>query len=244
MSAPFDAQTLVPATVLVASLFGSMHCAAMCGPLVLAVAPTKKSAAAYHLGRLAGYAGMGALFGFLGQQLLSSTAFRYLPLLSAVLIAGLFLALGIRQLATSSMHLRLPAALARLHARALGAAARRGRQASGAAAVGLLSVLLPCGWLYSFLLSATATQNALWGAGLLVAFWAGTLPALFVGPVVFNRVVRPFRAAAPRFSGVLLILVGVATLGWRAYPALTPRAPAKAATEAAMPADCPMHHQH
>ena len=65
---------LVP--VLIASLGGSLHCAAMCGPTMAAVSrfgPEGRAGlstqAAYHLGRLTTYLALGAFGGLLGGTL-------------------------------------------------------------------------------------------------------------------------------------------------------------------------------
>src|SRR5690606_10362020 len=50
--------------------------------------------------------------------------------------------------------------------------------AARATALGLLSALLPCGWLYAFVLGAAATGSALAGALVLLTFWSGTVPIL------------------------------------------------------------------
>ncbi|HVR19134.1 MAG TPA: sulfite exporter TauE/SafE family protein, partial [Polyangiaceae bacterium] len=62
--------------ILFASVGGSLHCAAMCGPYVAAVAgagPAGRAApttvAAYHAGRLATYLALGAAGGFFGGAL-------------------------------------------------------------------------------------------------------------------------------------------------------------------------------
>ena len=61
-------------TVLVASFFGSLHCAGMCGPFVALYSGLETSPrarwtrhAAYHLGRLITYVALGAVAGALGS---------------------------------------------------------------------------------------------------------------------------------------------------------------------------------
>src|SRR5207249_4065961 len=47
-----------------------------------------------------------------------------------------------------------------------------------AIATGLLTTLIPCGWLYAFVITAAGTGNALNGAALMAVFWIGTLPMM------------------------------------------------------------------
>jgi sulfite exporter TauE/SafE len=44
--------------------------------------------------------------------------------------------------------------------------------------VGLMTGLLPCGWLYSFVLLAIVSASLIKGALVLIFFWMGTIPAL------------------------------------------------------------------
>ena len=55
--------------VLVASLVGSPHCAAMCGLIAAGAGPGAGPQSAYHLGRLAGYVALGGLAGAVGHGL-------------------------------------------------------------------------------------------------------------------------------------------------------------------------------
>ena len=207
-------------TVFIASALGSIHCASMCGPLVLVVADNRKTAVTYHLGRLLGYCSLGALFGFLGDRLLSMSAFHALPFIGTLLLAAVFVALGVRQMRGQKLHFKfnLPSCFKALYGRALRGISDGHSRCIASFLVGLLSVFLPCGWLYTFLLAATGTQDARAGAALLVAFWAGTLPALLVGPLLFQRFVRPFKTLVPRLSGALLIGAGLLTLVFRIIP--------------------------
>ena len=47
-----------------------------------------------------------------------------------------------------------------------------------ALATGLLTTLLPCGWLYAFVALAAGTASAPLGALVMLTFWIGTLPAI------------------------------------------------------------------
>ena len=60
--------------ILIASVVGSLHCAAMCGPLACLAAGRGRNGAAfgshvaYHAGRLISYAMLGAAAGAIGAQ--------------------------------------------------------------------------------------------------------------------------------------------------------------------------------
>jgi hypothetical protein len=100
--------------------------------------------------------------------------------------------------------------------RTLGALYSRAR--GNALVSGLLTALLPCGWLHVFVLGAAGTQSARAGATLLLVFWVGTLPALAATPWLVERVLRLAARRTPRLAAVLLILAGAVTVGARVAP--------------------------
>ncbi len=90
-------------TVLLISLFGSVHCAGMCGPLVaFAMGATEKQTrrarltlhAAYHGGQLVTYALMGAVCGALGAALDLGGSLVGLNRLAAILAGVMMVAAG------------------------------------------------------------------------------------------------------------------------------------------------------
>jgi uncharacterized protein len=214
-------------SVLAASLLGSLHCVGMCGGLVGFYSAGDDSAnasrwaphAAYHLTRLLAYVLLGALAGGLGSALDLFGARVGLGDLG-VFVAGLTLLfwgapLLWRRRSTSPLLSlgRGPAQRLRLTQRlegffvALAARARRRPPTWRASALGIASALLPCGWLYAFVVLAAGTGSWTAGAGLLAAFWAGTVPALVGLGVALRRLSEPMRARLPRLSAVLVLLV-------------------------------------
>lgn len=197
----------IPFAVIGASLLGSTHCVSMCGGLVLSVARTRSAWVLYHLGRLLGYLGLGSLAGFLGEKLLSTSALSIVSLVSALVLGLTFILAGAQTWKSKTFHLNL------LPHGVLTLLYRLGRKSSLIS--GLLTALLPCGWLHSFVLAAVATQSAIQGGVLLLMFWVGTLPALGFAPWIFTRVLKPLSTHAPRISATILILIGLVTIGNR-----------------------------
>jgi len=78
-----------------------------------------------------------------------------------------------------------------------------------AATVGLLSGLLPCGWLWAFLVTAAGTGSATNGILVMSAFWAGTVPALVAVGLGAQLVAAPLRRHVPAVTAVLLVALGV-----------------------------------
>lgn len=182
----------------------------MCGGLMISVARNPKTLALYHLGRLMGYSVLGALAGFLGQQVFQSLSISYLPEITTALLALSFIYMGVRVWKGQSIHLFQlpPSLLKKLH--------RLGGH--GPFAVGVLSAVLPCGWLHVFVLGAVSLQNPLQGGLYLFLFWLGTLPALSAASFAASRALRPLSQVTPKLSGILLISLGIFSLGLKVLP--------------------------
>jgi sulfite exporter TauE/SafE len=84
------------------------------------------------------------------------------------------------------------------------------------AAIGLLTTMLPCGWLYAFAVTAAGTGSPLAGACVMAVFWAGTLPMLVSLGVGLRGVLGPVGRRAPALTAVVLALTGIYTLVGRA----------------------------
>ena len=177
------------AAVLLASLAGSPHCAGMCGVFVAMACgfDRGKPAAhvrlqmAYHGGRLAGYAALGAVAGALGSAIDLGARAAGLQHAAAILAATTMLVVGgvwlLRESGIRLPHVPTPA-LVRQAFRAGVARADGFGPAGRALSIGLLTALLPCGWLWAFALIAAGTASPAWGALVMATFWIGTVPIL------------------------------------------------------------------
>jgi sulfite exporter TauE/SafE len=81
-----------------------------------------------------------------------------------------------------------------------------------AATVGLLTTLLPCGWLYAFVITAAGTGSFIWGAVAMGAFWMGTLPMMAGIGLGAQTLAGPLRRHLPLATSVLLVAAGVWTI--------------------------------
>jgi len=205
----------VLAGILVASALGSLHCVAMCGPLVGMHGRSLRLAWMHSLGRLATYAVLGALAGALGGAIDLAGRLGNLQR-GATIIAGLVVvAWGLLLLARAFGHGAQPrpnrgtvfsSALVRIHTR---------RPRLRAWLVGVVNGFLPCGWLWVFVVTAGGTASVWRGAAVMLAFWLGTVPAMvglvaFAGPA-FARI----RARMPAITAVAVLAIGLGTLALR-----------------------------
>jgi sulfite exporter TauE/SafE len=205
--------------VFFVGLLGGVHCLGMCGSIVgvfTAQVPQQQARWPFHLayssGRIASYALAGALVGALGSAgllLRDVVPVQHLlfALSSLMLIAlGLYLAgiwgmvRAIEQ-AGRGLWQRLQPYTARLlpvHTlpRALG--------------LGALWGWLPCGLVYSVLITALASGSALQGALIMLVFGLGTLPNLLAIGLFWERCRHWVQAPRVRLlAGVLVMAFGV-----------------------------------
>jgi sulfite exporter TauE/SafE len=179
-------------TAFLVGLLGGVHCLTMCGglasSLTLGLDQRRRRdpwrllplQVGYNLGRVAGYALAGALAGGLGAVLLQldslQLAQRTLYALAGVVMVllGLYLGgWGQRLAYVERLGLRLWRRLAPLTRRFLPV-----RRLPQAVAIGLIWAWVPCGLVYSVLITAVSTGDPGRGAVLMLAFGAGTLPNL------------------------------------------------------------------
>lgn len=209
---------MVPSAVLMASLLGSGHCALMCGGLVFSAARTAWQNFFYHLGRLLSYAALGALSGWVGGNVVHRLPPQFSEIV-AWMIALSFIFLGVLGWKDNSWHLSYPGAgilnqwLANMLKRFIDPS--KPARVYYAAAVGFLSVFLPCGWLYSFVLASISVGSPWKSAAMMGIFWAGTIPALVVSPILLKKVFSLTQNYAPKISALFLIAAGVFSVLFR-----------------------------
>jgi uncharacterized protein len=211
-------------------LLGGGHCVGMCGGIVGALSmqgPGKRPGWMLHLGynagRIASYAAAGAIAGALGG--LSLLAGPTLPLRQALyVLANLMLvAMGLYLIGMTGSLAWVERAGQGVWRRVQPLTARflPARSVAQALPLGFLWGWLPCGLVYSALVSALATGSAVRGAGAMLAFGLGTLPNLLLAGYVFVRFRSFAQARAVRLlSGLLVLGFGLVGL-WRAanFPA-------------------------
>lgn len=218
--------TLV-ASVLFASLVGSLHCAGMCGAFLAIAIHTPgekkvarwKPQAAYHLGRLVTYVGLGIAAGAAGALMdLGSTLSGIGPIATSVagammILFGLITVL--RYAGVSVPRVRPPSFMQSALTRGHSFAMRFGSVAR-ASLIGLFTTLLPCGWLYAFAVVAAGTASPLKGGVVMVVFWMGTLPILVALGTGVQQLLGSLGKRMPLITSLVVIAAGTYTLSGRA----------------------------
>lgn len=198
------------------SLVGSLHCVAMCGPLIGLAGGTRSArfAALHSLGRLATYAGLGIAAGAVGRAVDLAGDLAVVQHTASIVAALVIIGWGGFALATA-LGWRT-AGRARGKAFSNGLVQLRSRPpATRALLIGTLTGLLPCGWLWAFVVAAAGTGSPVDGGLTMLAFWAGTVPAMF-GVLTFGgALLDRIRARIPAITAIVLIALGLGTLAMR-----------------------------
>lgn len=183
-------------SVFLVGLLGGVHCAGMCGGIVGALAlqsPGARGRWGYHLaynaGRIGSYAVAGLLAGAAGAGgMLLQGAFpvqKTLHILANVMLVllGLYLA-GMWQVVA---RLERVGAILWRHIQPVAQRFLPLDSPPKALALGALWGWLPCGLVYSVLLTALASGSAARGGLTMLAFGAGTLPNLLTLGLLAGR---------------------------------------------------------
>lgn len=211
-------------SLILAGLASSLHCAGMCGPLLLAFhriveggdrgkTPGWKLWLPYHAGRIWTYALLGfsaGLGGFEARRLAAALGWQK-P--AAILAAAVILGAGAVALGAVP-GLRKDFGLTAC----LFTAARsrpwlhgllQDRRASARLLLGAVMGLLPCAMVYGALVLAAALPTPFHAAAGMVAFGMGTLPSL--AAVTWGSRLAPawLRAQGPRLTALVWIGVGL-----------------------------------
>jgi len=87
--------------------------------------------------------------------------------------------------------------------------------------VGLLSSLLPCGWLWAFCATAAGAAHPVFGAAVMIAFWLGTVPIMLGLGAGLRPLVVAIGARMPVVTASAVVAIGLVTIAIRLHAAPT-----------------------
>jgi uncharacterized protein len=230
MSSWGNAAELLGATAI-ASALGSLHCVGMCGPFAIIASgvnnfdgeenlQTKVSAirqmAAYHIGRLATYLLMGLAVGFLASSLGRWDWFKSIGTLAGILLIGMGVWRLLNALSPEGLFVsnRAPKHGKWVQAWSMQLAKfrrllPRHSKWQNAFGWGLTTTLLPCGWLYVFVVTAAASTSTAMAIATMMAFWIGTLPLLSISVWGWRLIGDRWQGATGVVSSLCVLTMGV-----------------------------------
>lgn len=202
--------------VFAAGFLGSAHCVGMCGGFMLAVSTSSSRTvslarqACYFIGKTLTYTVMGTAVGLFGATV--GSTFASVQDAISIVAGVVMLGLGISLLGglghVKGMSTLMNWAPFRRAVRSV----MRKRTRISALGVGLLNGLLPCGMVYGMLAMAATTGTMLGGALTMFVFGIATVPALFALAWIGHLLRPTWRHRLHRASGVVVIVLGLATV--------------------------------
>ncbi len=204
-------------TAFILGLAGSLHCAGMCGPLVLAMTSGSRGGTAglpgmiaYHAGRVGTYAVLGVVFGMLGRSLALAGLQRWVSIGS-----GILLLVGLGSLLPawgSTWAVAVVGALRRTAAPWM-----RDPTPTARMVLGSINGLLPCGLVYAAGVGSAAAGSLLESVAYMTVFGLGTLPMMLglsiSGRALPSRWRHGIQGLVPWTLGVVGVLLIVRGLG-------------------------------
>jgi len=210
-------------TAFLLGLAGSLHCAGMCSPLVMAVTGAPSALARrlqYNAGRILVYGFFGGMAAWLGSMF-SWTAYRGILSVATGVVLIIFALAGITNLkvpvVTPAIQ-KLTILLKRYFGWFLLRKSWYARTAMGA-----LNGMLPCGLTYLALTYCLILPAPVDGALFMLVFGIGTLGVMLGFPSLVGWMARRFRFNFGRMATVLLMVAGVTLIG-RAFIEHSPSA--------------------
>ncbi len=214
--------SFLPYASFILGLIGGTHCASMCGGIVLVAAKSNKHNSSYQVGRFFGYFLLLCFIMTIGQIISLKDYSNELALLSGILMGGAFILLGISLLVKSKFNIKLPNFLDhRIFALWKKLLAKKNISLFDSFIIGSISVLLPCGLLYSVVIPLGLLDTFLFAVLCLFSFWVGTLPLVSIAPGLFRKILLPIKTKAPVFTSLFLIFFGLSTISVRVYKVMS-----------------------
>lgn len=197
-------------TALIMGLAGSLHCIAMCSPLVITVSKLHPTFAAtrfiYNAGRIFVYGILGAIVGTAGWTLsFSSSIQNFLSLLFGISL--LFFAVsGVKNIRIPGLTFLLQKTshgLKNIFARFL-----KQKNYASIFILGSLNGILPCGLTFIALTFCLTLNSPLLSFYFMLLFGVGTLPVMLGFTGLFQYVTHHFNITFKNITSTLLFVCG------------------------------------
>ncbi len=192
-------------------MLGSIHCAVMCGPLLLAVQAgqgiswkTTLNKLLYQLGRILTYGLLGVLLGLLGSTAIIQGWQQGFSLVTGIILfsLGLFYLLGKRSSKLVAFQTRVIQPFAKFMGKWL-------YRPGGSFIAGVLNGVLPCGMVYIALASAVNADSLQNSFLFMLLFGLGTLPLLLIFSFAGNFPKRIFKKGFSNIISIFFLVMGL-----------------------------------
>jgi len=204
---------------------GFGHCIGMCGPIVVSLSLQLKDKPStwphlfYNIGRTLTYGFLGAVAGGMASFTRFAENFDGLQKGAMVAAGVIIILMGISMAGwlPSSVIFRAAPPVGAIVNKTFSQLMKKKKHALMYLPLGMLLGLIPCGPVYTALIAAARTgmeagstaSGILSGAGLMLSFGIGTIPALFVVAKLTNLRWLKHREIVYRIGAILMIAVGI-----------------------------------
>ncbi|MDZ4666548.1 MAG: sulfite exporter TauE/SafE family protein [bacterium] len=196
-------------TAFLTGLFGSFHCAGMCGPIAFALPGSASNGAKFYLGRLLynfgrmfSYALLGLVFGAFGLGLKLAGWQQSVSIAAGIFI--LFIVLYQYYFKKGSFFNILSLFSSSAVKKLFGS-----KNIWALFGIGMVNGFLPCGFVYIAILGASTTQDLFYGALFMLCFGLGTLPMMFGVSIIGQFISSGIRQKLNKLSPVFAILIAI-----------------------------------
>ncbi|MFI2743927.1 sulfite exporter TauE/SafE family protein [Zhouia sp. PK063] len=200
-------------TAIILGFFGSLHCAAMCGPIAFMLPLNRTSIVLkyfqlflYHLGRLTTYSILGLAFGALGSNLWLSNKQQIL----SIIIGTLMIVVIMIPYQTFQQY-NFSKPIFKLLSKIKTTLGKQLHKRSNAAifSIGILNGLLPCGMIYMALFGAIAMGSPFKSSFYMFLFGVGTLPLMTIAASISQFLNTTIRKKVQQAIPFVVVLIGM-----------------------------------
>lgn len=194
-----------------AAITSTPHCLGMCGGLASAAQSDLKKGLLYQLGRLSGYLLLALIVSSTGA-LIDQTLPPFISTIATSIIALFLIYTGLLCLKNRPLATHLPLGLGQKLFK------RTEHLNKGSYLIGLSSIFLPCGLLYTFLAALALIHNPFKAMIAMLIFWATTATGLIIIPQMLRQTVNQLGGKFNTFQGLFFMLLGLSTLVLKFWP--------------------------
>ena len=197
-------------------MLANLHCVGMCGPIALALPLNRSSkieiisgVLQYNFGRILTYTLLGFIVGFIGFGI---NLIGILQILSIIAGIGIILYAWRKTLFSSGLFQKININFIHRFASKNMGVIIRNNSPFKLFLFGVLNGVLPCGMVYTALITSVVTGTPTFAAFTLFFFGLGTLPGMILITLFANKITRRFRGRINKILPFLVTIIGLLIL--------------------------------
>lgn len=200
-------------SAFILGIISNLHCIGMCGPIVLAIPLNRESIwtkssgiLQYNLGRILTYSVLGGIVGFIG---LGINFIGILQSLSIIAGIGIILYAWRKQLFKAAIFRKFNSnVIQKFTSKSMGKILRNDSPFK-LFLLGMINGILPCGMVYTALITSIIAGNPLESSFAMLFFGLGTLPGMITIAFFANQIKSKFRSKINVALPYLVTIVGL-----------------------------------